>query len=89
MASISHPPGHEPGTPEGISPEGVQARSDLARFVSGAGVFPADRDTLLARAQEQGAPDSVISAVRSLPEKTFTNLAEVAETLGYGKEDDR
>ncbi|OUC94258.1 DUF2795 domain-containing protein [Streptosporangium minutum] len=87
MTSSSHTPGHEPGTPQGISPQGVEARSELARWISGAGVFPADRATLLARAEEQNAPDSVIGAVRSLPEKTFTNLAEVAETLGYGKED--
>jgi hypothetical protein len=87
MASTSHTPGHEPGTPRGISPEGVEARSDLARWISGAGVFPADRATLLARAKEQNAPDSVTGALRSLPERTFTNMADVAETLGYGKED--
>ncbi|GAA3084828.1 DUF2795 domain-containing protein [Streptosporangium carneum] len=87
MASTSHTPGREPGTPQGISPQGVEARSELARWISGADVFPADRAALLARAEEQNAPDSVIGAVRSLPERTFTTLAEVAETLGYGKED--
>lgn len=87
MAPTSHTPGHEPGTPQGIDFQGVEARSELARWISGAGVFPADRDTLLARAQEQNAPDSVIGVLRSLPERTFTNMADVAETLGYGKED--
>jgi hypothetical protein len=87
MTSPSHPPGHEPGTPQGISPQGVEARSDLARWISGAGVFPADRATLLARAEEQNAPDAVIGTLRSLPERTFTNMADVAETLGYGRED--
>lgn len=87
MTSSSHTPGREPGTPQGISPQGVEERSELARWISGAGVFPADRAALLARAEEQNAPDSVTGAVRSLPERTFTNLAEVAETLGYGKED--
>ncbi|MEU4535633.1 DUF2795 domain-containing protein [Streptosporangium sp. NPDC023825] len=87
MTSTSRPPGHEPGTPQGISPQGVEARSELARWISGADVFPADRATLLARAEEQGAPDAVLEAVRSLPERTFTTLAEVAQTLGYGKEE--
>jgi hypothetical protein len=87
MASTSHTPGHEPGTPQGISSQGAEARSDLARWISGAGVFPADRVTLLARAEEQDAPDWVIGALRSLPERTFTNMADVAETLGYGKEE--
>ncbi|SNT63819.1 Protein of unknown function [Streptosporangium subroseum] len=87
MASTSRSPDHEPGTPRGIGPQGVQARSELARWISGADVFPADRSTLLARAQEQGAPDAVLEAVRSLPEQTFATLAEVAQTLGYGKEE--
>ncbi|GAA3012103.1 DUF2795 domain-containing protein [Streptosporangium longisporum] len=87
MAPISHAPGHEPGTPHGIDPAGVEARSELARWVSGAGVFPTDRDTLIGRAQEQGAPDTVLGTLRSLPERTYTNIADVAETLGYGKEE--
>ncbi len=32
-------------------------------------------------------PDAVLKAVRSLPEQTFATLAEVAQTLGYGKEE--
>ncbi|MEU8380676.1 DUF2795 domain-containing protein [Streptosporangium sp. NPDC048865] len=87
MTPTSRAPGHEPGTPQGISPQGVEARSELARWISGAGVFPADRATLLARAEDQGAPGPVLDAVRSLPERTFDTLADVAETLGYGKEE--
>ncbi|MEU8204315.1 DUF2795 domain-containing protein [Streptosporangium sp. NPDC049046] len=87
MTPTSRAPGHEPGTPQGITPQGVQARSELARWISGADTFPADRATLLARAEEQGAPDAVLGAVRSLPEQTFDTLADVAQALGYGKEE--
>ncbi|MFC7641135.1 hypothetical protein ACFQX6_09160 [Streptosporangium lutulentum] len=47
MASTSRTPVHEPGTPQGISAQGTEARSDLARWISGAGVLPAYRATLL------------------------------------------
>lgn len=84
MTPTSRAPGHEPGTPQGITPQGVQARSELARWISGADAFPADRATLLARAEEQGAPDAVLGAVRSLPEQTG---GRGAGTLGYGEEE--
>ncbi|MDP9842993.1 DUF2795 domain-containing protein [Streptosporangium lutulentum] len=86
MASTSRTPVHEPGTPQGISAQGTEARSDLARWISGAGVLPAGRATLPARAEERDAPDSVIGALRSLPERTFIDMADVAETFGYGTE---
>ncbi|MFC4062508.1 DUF2795 domain-containing protein [Planomonospora corallina] len=85
--SASRPSDREPGAPEGMTYEDVERRGNLAKWISGTGVFPADRDTLLARAEEQGAPDSVIAAVRSLPNATFTNMADVAQALGYGTEE--
>jgi hypothetical protein len=69
MTSASRAPGHEPGTPQGISPRGVQARSELARWISGADVFPTDRAALLTRAEEQSAPDAVLEEVRSPPNR--------------------
>jgi hypothetical protein len=85
--SASRPSDREPGAPRGMTPADVERRGNLAKWISGTGVFPADRDTLLARAQDQGAPDSVIAAVRSLPNATFANMADVAQALGYGTED--
>ncbi|MEU4703145.1 DUF2795 domain-containing protein [Nonomuraea dietziae] len=44
-------------------------RSELSRWISGTHVFPADRDTLLERARSQSAPDGVLAASRSLPDR--------------------
>ncbi|WP_344979889.1 DUF2795 domain-containing protein [Streptosporangium fragile] len=89
LASGPRPPAHEPGSPEGMSPEDVDRRSNLARWISGVHAFPADRATLLARAESQSAPDPVLSAVRSLPDRTFENMEDVAEALGFGGAEQR
>ncbi|MBB2910971.1 hypothetical protein FHS43_002236 [Streptosporangium becharense] len=89
LASTPRPPAHEPGSPEGMSPEDVDRRSNLARWISGVHAFPADRATLIARAEEQSAPDPVLSAVRSLPDRTFENMEDVADALGFGGEQQR
>ncbi|GAA2401630.1 hypothetical protein GCM10010404_69280 [Nonomuraea africana] len=79
-------PGHEPGTPEGISAEGVDKRSELAKWLSDAD-YPADRGTLRAHAERASAPDFVLEAVDGLPDGTrFANIAEVAKELGLGIE---
>jgi hypothetical protein len=44
--------------------------------------FPADKKELVERAQEQFAPDAVLSALRSLPDRSYENMNEVAEQLG-------
>ncbi|MFI7615333.1 DUF2795 domain-containing protein [Nonomuraea terrae] len=76
--------GREPGSPEGMSAQEVDRRSDLARWISGVHAFPADRTTLLERARSQSAPDGVLSALRSLPDRTFDNLEDIANELGIG-----
>ncbi|PZG15968.1 hypothetical protein C1J01_22405 [Nonomuraea aridisoli] len=67
-----------------MSAQKVERRSDLARWISGVHAFPADRATLLERARSQSAPDGVLSALRSLPDRTFDNLEDVAQELGIG-----
>jgi hypothetical protein len=89
LASGPRAPEHEPGSPEGMSPEEVDSRSNLARWVSGVHAFPADRETLLARAESQFAPDPVLSAIRSLPDRTFANMEDIAHELGFGGEQQR
>ncbi|MEU1732313.1 DUF2795 domain-containing protein [Streptosporangium sp. NPDC020145] len=84
LAPGPRPPGHEPGSPEEMTPQEVDSRSVLARWISGTHAFPADRATLLARAEAQSAPDPVLSALRALPDRTFANVEEIAETLGFG-----
>ncbi|WP_327105810.1 DUF2795 domain-containing protein [Nonomuraea glycinis] len=78
-------PGHEPGTAEGISQEGVDVRSDLAKWLSDAD-FPATAQELLRHAERMDAPDRVTELVSSLPERRYTNMAEIGEALGLGVE---
>ncbi|MFG1945827.1 DUF2795 domain-containing protein [Nonomuraea sp. NPDC048826] len=82
LGGTARPEGHEPGSPEGLSPDEVDSRSDLARWISGVHAFPADKKELVERAQEQFAPDSVLSALRSLPERRYDNMNDVAKELG-------
>jgi hypothetical protein len=75
---------HQPGSPEGMNRQEVNSRSDLATWISGTHTFPADRETLLERARSQSAPDGVVSAIRSLPDRIFENTEDVAKELGLG-----
>ncbi|WP_067179037.1 DUF2795 domain-containing protein [Microtetraspora niveoalba] len=85
LAPPRRPPGHEPGTPAGITPADVERRSNLAKWLSDA-EYPANRENLLAHAEGKSAPDAVVDAVRQLPELMFHNVGEVAEALGLGVE---
>ncbi|WP_336210086.1 DUF2795 domain-containing protein [Nonomuraea sp. LPB2021202275-12-8] len=78
-------PGHEPGTPEGISAEAVDLRSDLAKWLSDAD-FPASARDLRGHAERMDAPDEVTEILRSLPEGRYINMAEVGQALGLGVE---
>ena len=80
---------HQPGTPSGTDPADIERRAALAE-VLGKEVWPADRDTLVAKASEANAPDGVLAQLRRLPEGLqFTNVQEVAEALGLGTEQQR
>ncbi|MGP3961553.1 DUF2795 domain-containing protein [Nonomuraea sp. 3N208] len=81
----SYPPGHEPGTPAGITQRGVDIRSDLAKWLSDC-KWPASKDDLVRHAERAGAPDQVTDMVGSLPDRRFANVAEVAQALGLGLE---
>ena len=80
---------HQPGTPAGTDPADIERRAALAE-VLGKEVWPADRDTLLAKASEANASDEVLAQLRRLPEgQEFTNVQDVAEALGLGTEQQR
>ena len=80
---------HQPGTPSGTDPADIERRAALAE-VLGKEVWPADRDTLAAKASEANAPDGVLAQLRRLPEgQEFTNVQDVAQALGLGTEQQR
>lgn len=77
-----------PGTPPGMDESDVEGRSRLARYL-GKEIWPADRDAILQTATAQRAPEEVLSQLRRLPERTFTNLADAWEELGGSNESER
>jgi hypothetical protein len=80
---------HQPATPAGTDQGDIERRAALAE-VLGKEVWPADRDTLIAKAQEATATDGVLAQLRRLPEgRTYENVQDVAEALGLGTEQKR
>jgi hypothetical protein len=80
---------HQPATAPGTDQDDIERRAALAEAL-GKEVWPADRDTLVAKAQESNAPDNVLSRLRSLPEgRQFENVQDVAQAVGLGTEQQR
>ena len=80
---------HQPATPSGTDPGDIERRAALAESL-GKEVWPADRDALVAKAEEGNAPDVVLAQLRRLPEgRQFENVQDVARTLGLGTEQQR
>jgi hypothetical protein len=77
------------GVPEGMSPEEVEARSDLARYLPPA-AFPADAEALRTYAAAAEAPAPVIQQLGRAPEgKQFASVGELWTALGGGSEEHR
>jgi hypothetical protein len=77
------------GTPDGMSSDDVEARSDIARFL-GLSAFPGDRESLMRAARDNQAPDSVLGPLQSLPSgEQFENVQDVVRALGMGTEQHR
>ena len=80
---------HQPATAPGTDQGDLDRRAALAEHL-GKEVWPADKDTLVAKAQESNAPDRVLADLRRLPGgQSFENVQEVARALGLGTEQQR
>ena len=80
---------HQPATAPGTDQADLDRRAALAEHL-GKEVWPADRDTLVAKAEEAGAPGSVLADLRRLPAgQEFANVQDVARALGLGTEQQR
>jgi hypothetical protein len=74
------------GTPPGLRPEEVEARSELARYLIPS-LFPAVGQVLMEAAAGNQAPQSVLDRLRGLPTgKEYANVADVWRSLGGGAE---
>jgi hypothetical protein len=77
------------GTPAGMSGSDVEGRADLAGYL-GKEIWPADAETLQAKAREANAPDRVQGQLQSLPsDQRFANISEVWQALHGGVEQQR
>ena len=80
---------HQPATAPGTDQGDIERRAALAEAL-GKEVWPADRDTLIAKAEESSAPDAVLAQLRRLPgAQQFSNVQDVAGALGLGTEQQR
>jgi Protein of unknown function (DUF2795) len=80
---------HQPATSPGTDQGDIERRAALAE-VLGKEVWPADRDALVAKAQEGNAPDDVLGQLHRLPQgERFENVQDVARALGLGTEQQR
>lgn len=80
---------HQPATSPGVDEGDIERRAALAESL-GKEVWPADRDQLIAKAQEGTAPDRVLADLRRLPAgQQFENVQDVARALGIGTEQQR
>ena len=80
---------HQPATSPGTNHGDIERRAALAESL-GKEVWPADRDQLIAKAQEGTAPDRVMSDLQRLPAgRQFENIQEVAQALGLATEQQR
>jgi hypothetical protein len=77
------------GIPEGMTPEDIEGRAELASFI-GKDVYPAVRAQILDLVSERNAPDRVIDLVRRLPAgRPFNNVNEVWAAVGGSVETER
>ena len=77
------------GTPDGMTEEDVDRRSELASYLDRS-TFPANRQRLVDDARANSAPDSVTEQLGQLPDgREFANVQDVWSTLGGGVEEHR
>jgi hypothetical protein len=68
------------GVPPGITPADVAGRAELGRWL-GPGVFPAQKDDLLARLRDVHAPDSLAELLGALPDAEYGSVGDIWRTL--------
>ncbi|SIN42724.1 DUF2795 domain-containing protein [Micromonospora cremea] len=77
------------GAPKGMSSQDVEQRSRLGRFIT-MSALPGDRETLVANARDNDAPDDIVRALERLPEGTrYQTVSEVWAALGNKNETTR
>ncbi|TDC32217.1 DUF2795 domain-containing protein [Micromonospora sp. 15K316] len=77
------------GAPKGMSSQDVERRSRFGRFIT-MSALPGDRETLIANARDNDAPDDIVAALQTLPDGTrYQTISEVWAALGNKNETTR
>ncbi|MEU6202782.1 DUF2795 domain-containing protein [Micromonospora musae] len=77
------------GAPKGMSSQDVERRSRFGRFIT-MSALPGDRETLVANARDNDAPDDIIAALQTLPDGIrYQTISEVWAALGNKNETTR
>ncbi|MEV1328764.1 DUF2795 domain-containing protein [Micromonospora costi] len=77
------------GAPKGMSSQDVERRSRFGRFITMT-ALPGDRETLIANARDNDAPDDIIADLQRLPDGTrYQTVSEVWAALGNKNETTR
>ncbi len=74
------------GTPDGMDPDAVVARAELARWLDRAD-YPNTGPGLVEAARDHRAPDAVVAELAKLPDgETYERIGDVVRALGYPTE---
>lgn len=77
------------GTPNGMAPDDVEGRSELARYL-GKDCYPMVREQVIGLVIDNNAPQRVVDLVRRLPSgREFTNVNEIWTAVGGNVESPR
>jgi hypothetical protein len=77
------------GAPPGMTPDEVEERSRLGRYIPRS-ALPGDRERLLTGAREMLAPDDILAALSRLPEgREYQTVNQIWAALGHHNEERR
>jgi hypothetical protein len=77
------------GAPIGMTPDEVEERSRLGRYIPRS-KLPGTRDDFLVGASELQAPDDIIESLKQLPAtETYATVSEIWAALGHTNEEVR
>ncbi|MEE6261996.1 DUF2795 domain-containing protein [Plantactinospora sonchi] len=77
------------GVPQGMTPEEVEQRSRLGRYIP-LSALPGDRESLRLSAEDNEAPDDILAQLDQLPPDTdFQTVSEIWAALGHANETHR
>lgn len=60
---------------------GGESPANVSTFLKGTD-FPADRDTLIQQAEQNGAQSNVLNIIKQMPEQEYGNMADVMKAYG-------